>query len=123
MLVQRWEMLPDVNELEGVALLEIGAPWRQEISMDTKADKVGPVLDAMGFAPERVQAALAALDDEAPQGDDGDEGLLTPRGLCGRLKVSPTTLWRMRQLPFVRVGGRKRFDWNEVRKHLGGGKR
>jgi hypothetical protein len=52
------------------------------------------------------------------QVDEKDEGpLLTPRQMCEQLKISYTTLWRMRP-PYILVGARKRFDWAEVRRFL-----
>lgn len=78
-------------------------------------------LMAMGFEATRVEAAVAALagvQDEKDEDGIGDEPLLTATELRARLKVSATSLWRMKDLPFVKVGGRKRYLWSEVRKHL-----
>ena len=78
-------------------------------------------LVAMGFEAERVEAAVATLSGVrcAKDRDDiVDEPLLTPTELRARLKVSATSLWRMKDMPFVKVGGRKRYLWPEVRKYL-----
>lgn len=89
--------------------------------MSTSVEVVRSTLAAMGFTAERVDAAVAALSgarDEKDEDGIGDEPLLTAAELRTRLKVSATSLWRMKDLPFVKVGGRKRYLWSEVRKHL-----
>ena len=89
--------------------------------MDTKTDAAKATLNAMGFEAARVEAAVAALSGMRCGKDEdgiGDEPLLTPAELRARLKVSATSLWRMRDLPFVKVGGRRRYLWSEVRRHL-----
>lgn len=89
--------------------------------MSVEMEVVRSTLMAMGFAAERVDAAVAALSGTRSEKDEdgiGDEPLLTAAELRARLKVSATSLWRMKDLPFVKVGGRRRFLWSEVRKHL-----
>ena len=89
--------------------------------MSVEMEVVRSTLMAMGFTAERVDAAVAALSGARGEKDEngfGDEPLLTPAELRERLKVSPTSLWRMKDLPSVKVGGRKRYLWSEVRKHF-----
>jgi hypothetical protein len=89
--------------------------------MSANLDIARNTLMAMGFAAERVEAAVAALSgvrDEKDEDGIGDEPLLTAAELRARLKISATSLWRMGELPYVKVGGRKRYVWSEVRKHL-----
>jgi hypothetical protein len=42
---------------------------------------------------------------------------MSPKQLAKRLSISTVTLWRM-QPPFIRVGQRKRFVWNEIQEFL-----
>ncbi|MEI7900793.1 MAG: hypothetical protein WCK89_11105 [bacterium] len=88
--------------------------------MSTNVEVVRSTLAAMGFASERVEAAVAALsgNQEKEVSGVGDEPLLTPTELRERMKISMTSLWRMKGLPVIRVGGRKRYLWSEVRSHL-----
>jgi hypothetical protein len=51
-----------------------------------------------------------------------DEPLLTPAELRTRLGVSTTTLWRMKGLPFLMVGSRRRYVWSEVEAFLAKGR-
>jgi excisionase family DNA binding protein len=42
---------------------------------------------------------------------------LTPRELAARLKISPVTvrrMWKAKELPWIKVGERARFDYSEV---------
>lgn len=89
--------------------------------MSVEMEVVRSTLMAMGFAAERVDAAVVALSGARNEKDEdgiGDEPLLTAAELRARLKVSATSLWRMKDLPFVKVGGRRRFLWSEVRRHF-----
>ena len=78
--------------------------------------KIEKVLQAMSIAPERIAIVVAALQGESESAGPAmdDEALLTPRQLCERLGVSGTTLWRLKGLPFLRVGSRKRFILREI---------
>lgn len=86
--------------------------------MDTNIETAKSVLGAMGFDPNRVGAAILALcgQDEVTRHDDP---LLTPAQLRARLGISATTLWRLKDLPHIRVGGRKRYAWDEIQDYLG----
>jgi hypothetical protein len=88
--------------------------------MNDDISAVATMLRAMGkFDNDQIDAAVAALEhkpavrelatDHAP--------LLTSRDLCERLRISSTTLWRV-QPPFVRIGGRKRYNWLDVQAFL-----
>ena len=76
----------------------------------------------MGFAQDRVEAAMAVLEGPPPVEEirRDDEPFLTPSEVKERLRVSSTTLWRLKDLPFVKAGGRKRYLWSDVRRHLAG---
>ncbi len=77
-----------------------------------KLETIKSVLQGFDFTPERIAAAVAALDGrDAPNGQP--EHLMTPKELCACLKISATTLWRMRP-PHHWVGGRKRYVLPEV---------
>ncbi|MEI6166533.1 MAG: hypothetical protein WCS52_05005 [bacterium] len=87
--------------------------------MESKISSIRGVIAAFGFEKERIDRALAALQgDPLPGHQEGvEEPLLTPIQLGKRLGVSQTSLWRM-QPPFIRVGQRKRFVWNEIQEFL-----
>ncbi len=77
-----------------------------------KIETIKTVLKGLEYTPERVAAAVAALDGrDAPNGQP--EIFLTPKDLCACLKISTTTLWRMRP-PHHWVGRRKRYLLPEV---------
>jgi hypothetical protein len=84
--------------------------------MKDPIETVEALLGSMGFPLERVAASVAALraDELAPQPTGR---LMTPRELQSALGISSTSLWRL-QPPFVYVGGRKRYDWQEIRAFL-----
>jgi len=69
-----------------------------------RAATAARLLESIGYGGQEINAAIAGL-----CGIEHRPGLLTPEELCRCLRVSPTTLWRL-ELPFVRVGGRKRYD-------------
>lgn len=86
------------------------------------AETASAVLMSLGFEESRVTKAVRVLSgddnrradpDESPQRVP-DERLLSVRELQTRLGVSTTTLWRMKNLPYMKVAGRKRFVWSEV---------
>ena len=80
------------------------------------------VLTSLGFEETLITKAvrvLSAEDNRHPDPDESpqrvpDERLLSIRELQTRLGVSATTLWRMKDLPYMKVAGRKRFVWSEV---------
>jgi hypothetical protein len=82
------------------------------------AEKVLGALDL--FPSHRVAAACRVLvgDGIDQQQEEAMSGpLLTPRELCERLRISSTTLWRLRP-PYIGVGGRKRYRWSDVERFL-----
>ena len=85
--------------------------------MDGRKNTIQAVLAAMNFDQDRIQAAITALEGTAPQDRHDDEPILTPKQLCAHLKISLTTLWRLKP-PFLVVGARKRFSLREVREFL-----
>ena len=89
--------------------------------MIDRFEMVRGTLGAMDFSSARVDAAIAALKGGNEERATREEVLLAPKQLCGRLGISLTTLWRM-QPPFIKVGARKRFSWNEVQEFLSKGK-
>lgn len=119
---------PPKQEAEGAAAnlkpmipIQRAGAAGQELRMSTDVEVARNTLMAMGFEAEHVEAAVAALASVRGEKDEdgiGDEPLITAAELRARLKVSATSLWRMKGLPFVKVGGRKRYLWSEVRKHL-----
>ena len=83
---------------------------------DVSVETVRPVLSAMGFPADRIAAALNCLRGLPAEATDS-EPLLTPKELCEQLKVSPTTLWRMKP-PHQIVGQRKRYRLSQVLEFL-----
>ncbi len=107
-----------------------------ETTSPTRAPKnfetIQSMLSMLGFSPELIQAGIAALSGKTPQSTWAqptqeqpqpaqpqlqDEPLLTPQELCDRLKISMTSLWRMKP-PYIKVGGRKRFCWTEILRYF-----
>lgn len=82
-----------------------------------QSESIRGVLAAMNISPDRVNAALNAIEGKAIE-TPHDEPLLTPEDLRDRLRVSAVTIWRMKGLPFIMVGSRKRFLWSEVQRYL-----
>lgn len=91
-----------------------------------KDETIKSMLAMLGFPPARIQAGLDALNGRAPQlaqpqpqavARPVDEPLLTPQELCERLKISITSLWRLKP-PCLKVRGRKRFCWSEIKEFL-----
>ena len=80
--------------------------------MNEILDTARGTLSAMGFAPDRVEAAVVALAGETKTYVPEPQ-LLPPDELCKQLAISRTTLWRLKA-PFIQVGGRKRYDRAEV---------
>lgn len=87
--------------------------------MSTQHNSIEGVLKAMGVSEKKVQAALAVINGSDRQQNELQEKdeILTPQALCDRLAISQTTLWRL-DPPFMRVLGRKRYCWDEVREFL-----
>lgn len=83
-----------------------------------KSESIRGILAAMNISPERVDAALNAIEGKVIETPLHDEPLLTPEELRNRLRVSAVTIWRMKDLPFITVGMRKRFLWSEVQRYL-----
>lgn len=98
---------------------ELTSP-EKEYEMDKCMETTRGVLAAMKYSPERIEAALVALEGR-PEVIRSAEPLLTPRQLSERLGISITSLWRL-QPPYIRVGGRKRYEWSEVERFLTGHK-
>lgn len=74
-------------------------------------------LVAQGYDHASILKAISAL-----SGNGGDTAApvsptLTPKELCGLLKISTTTLWRLKP-PYILVGSRKRFQLDEVKEFL-----
>lgn len=86
--------------------------------MNEKVESIRGILKAMGVSPERVEKALEAITGQREEPSRRDEALLTPAELRTRLQVSSTSLWRMKGLPFVTVGSRRRYLWSEIEKYL-----
>lgn len=84
--------------------------------MENKIDVVRSLLNTLGYTQESVKAGIDALDGRKTS-PVYDEEILTAQQLCARLQISMTSLWRM-QPPFLRVGGRKRYSWVEVKNFL-----
>jgi len=91
-----------------------------------KDETIKSMLSMLGFPPERIKAGIEALNGRAPQlaqpqpqavARPVDEPLLTPQELCERLKISITSLWRLKP-PCLKVRGRKRFCWSEIKEFL-----
>lgn len=89
-----------------------------------KEETIKSMLSMLGFPPERIKAGLDALNGRGSQpvqaegvGGCDDEPLMTPQEVCERLKISITSLWRLRP-PSIQVMGRKRFCWREVMDYL-----
>lgn len=90
---------------------------QKEEEMDKTASIRG-ILTAMGVSSARVDAAINVLEGkQSPEQNENTEEILTPQALCERLAISQTTLWRLAP-PFIRVLGRKRYCWEEVRTFL-----
>jgi hypothetical protein len=89
-----------------------------------KDETIKSMLSMLGFPPERIKAGIEALNGRGSQpvqaegvGGCDDEPLMTPQEVCERLKISITSLWRLRP-PSIQVMGRKRFCWREVMDYL-----
>ena len=89
-----------------------------------KDETIKSMLSMLGFPPERIKAGIEALNGRGSQpvqaeavGGCDDEPLMTPQELCERLKISITSLWRLRP-PCIQVMGSKRFCWREVMDYL-----
>lgn len=72
---------------------------------------VKSLLLTMHYPLDRVEDAVNVLHGS----ESGD--LLSPSELCQVLKISPTTLWRL-NLPYIKVGHRKRYVLKEVMESL-----
>ena len=83
-----------------------------------KIEGLRSVMDGMGFAPDRIDAAITVLGDEHKPAER-NEGLLCQKEVCAELKISHTTLWRIAP-PSYKVGGRKRYKLSEVIAHMQG---
>lgn len=69
-----------------------------------RAATAARLLESIGYGGQEINAAIAGLCSVEHR-----PGLFTPEEICHTLRVSATTLWRLK-LPFVRVGKRKRYD-------------
>ena len=84
--------------------------------MENKIAIIRSLLNTLGYGQEAIDLGVDALNGRKIATTCDDE-IMTPRQLCDRLTISETTLWRLRP-PFLKVGGRKRFSWSEVRAFL-----
>ena len=82
------------------------------MSDEDKIKAVEVNLRALEFDENRAVAALAALRGD-PKPRELEAPLLSPDALCEQLRISRTTLWRLKP-PSIQVGGRKRYDRGEV---------
>ena len=78
----------------------------------TKAATAAKLLASIGYDEQKVTAVIDGIHGIAENRD-----LLTPSELCRALKISATTLWRLRP-PCVKIGSRKRYELNTVIKHI-----
>lgn len=89
--------------------------------MNKQLSSIEGVLKAMGVSEKKVQAALAVINGSDHHQHNNElqeeDEILTPQELCERLSISTTTLWRLNP-PCIRVLGRKRYFWEEVREFL-----
>ena len=74
-------------------------------------------LGVQGYERDRITNAMSALTGESSETTDTDSPLLTPKELCEMLKISVTTLWRMK-VPHLVVGARKRYVLKTVKDFL-----
>jgi hypothetical protein len=88
--------------------------------MSEKKETAKGVLTALGFNPDRVAAAVAELEGQEHQPAQHDDPLLTPKQLQKKLGISATSMWRLKDLPFLAVGARRRYVWAEVQQYLAG---
>lgn len=65
-------------------------------------------LVAQGYAHTSILKAISALSGNDDNSVAPVSPTLTPKELCGLLKISITTLWRIKP-PYILVGSRKRF--------------
>jgi hypothetical protein len=81
-------------------------------------DTLRATMTAFGYQPERIDRALRVLTAEPSATEQqAPQVYLAPKTLCRSLDISVTTLWRL-NLPFHRVGGRKRYLLDEVLAHM-----
>lgn len=73
-------------------------------------------LESQGYDRNRIADAMSVLSGEIRE-TDTDSPLLTPKELCELLKISVTTLWRMK-VPYLVVGARKRYILKTVKEFL-----
>ena len=79
----------------------------------------------LGRAPIADPPPIASDVSRAPRAArTQSQELLTPRELASRLKIDPQTVYRMtreRELPYIPVGKRVRYDFADVVAKLRGG--
>ena len=87
--------------------------------MSNYVDTLRATMQAFGYPPDRIDAALNALSSGAGPVDPHEEDpYLSPKDICRKLSISTTTLWRHHP-PFHQIGGRNRFRISEVVRYLG----
>jgi hypothetical protein len=74
-------------------------------------------LTAQGYARDRILKAISVLSGETRETTDTDSPLLTPKELCKMLRISLTSLWRLKP-PHIVIGARKRYQLAEVKEFL-----
>ena len=75
-------------------------------------------LRAQGYDHDLVTEAISVLSGGTREELTADAPLLTPKELCAALRISSTTLWRMKVPCHVVVGARRRYDRREVEDFL-----
>jgi hypothetical protein len=87
---------------------------KSEIRSGVDNETVTSVIVGLGFPRDKASLASAVLFEEQRNTPDKVFELSTLADLCKHAKVSPTTVWRDKDIPFVIVGQRKRYCLPEV---------